>query len=402
MRIIFLSLVQIDSLDEQGIYQDLLRIFFEEGHSITIVCPVERRKSISTRFIQKDGVNILQVKTLNVQKTNLFEKGLATISLNFLFKRAIQIHISNNSFDLILYSTPPITLTGLIKYLKKSNEAKTYLLLKDIFPQNAVDMGMIHKNGLIHQYFIRQEKQLYKISDRIGCMSSANVEYIKYNNPEIPESILEINPNSIDLSKVQGIRQKHENVLARFDIPENKTLFLYGGNLGKPQGVSFLLDLINESATACPEAHFIIVGSGTAYSMLKKWFNFKAPLNATLIKVLPKEQYDELAACCDIGLILLHPNFTIPNFPSRLLTYMANKMPVLCMTDGVSDIGPLAEKNNFGKWCLNGDLKTSLELIIFFITNKNQRIAMGQNSYNYLLKNFDVRFSYEKIMSLLN
>lgn len=400
MRIIFLSLVQIDSLNDQSIYHDLLRTFFEEGHSLTIVCPVERRTGISTRMIKKPGIHILQVKTLNLQKTNLLEKGLAIISLNYLFKRAIKSHLSNNSFDLILYTTPPITLTGLIEYLKNNNKAKTYLLLKDIFPQNAVDMGMIRKNGFIHQYFSRQEKKLYKLSDRIGCMSLANIDYIKYHNPEIPDSILEVNPNSVDLTRIEKIRIDKKDVLDRFGIPLNKVLFLYGGNLGKPQGLSFLLLLIKESAIACIQAHFVIVGNGTEYSMLSDWFSKYAPRNATLIKALPKNQYDELASCCDVGLILLHPNFTIPNFPSRILTYMAYKMPVICMTDSVTDIGPIAEKYNFGKWCLNGDLRRSVQLVITFATSKDYRTAMGQNGYDYLFNNCNVKFGYQKIISL--
>lgn len=400
MNILFISLVQIDSLEDRGIYHDLLRVFRKEGHQVTVICPVERRTKLPTRLMSKEGFTVLQVRTLNVQKTNLIEKGIATVSLFFFFKQAIKRYLSNKRFDLILYTTPPITLTRLISHFKKNNKAKTYLLLKDIFPQNAVDMGMIKGGGLLHQYFKWQEKKLYRLSDRIGCMSPANVAYLKTHHPEISRRKLEVNPNSVELSQFEGKRVDRRSLLSHFGIPENKALFLYGGNLGKPQGVSFLLNIISAASITTPDAFFVIVGDGTEFGHLNGWFKEHKPSNAILIQYIPREKYNQLASNCDIGLILLHPDFTIPNFPSRLLTYLEYKLPVFCMTDPVSDIGPIAEENNFGKWCLNGDLSRALELVDFFTKNRHTGIQMGKNGYDYLTRYYDVNLSYLKIISL--
>lgn len=400
MHLIFISLVQIDSLDDRGIYHDLMRVFRNEGHSVTVICPVERRSKLRTRLIVQGSFSVLQVRTLNVQKTNLIEKGLATITLNFLFKRAIKKYLSYVCFDMILYTTPPITLTGIISYLKRKNKAKTYLLLKDIFPQNAVDMKMIKEGSLLHSYFSWKEKKLYQLSDRIGCMSPANVAFIQSHHPEIPQSKLEVNYNSIEPRSVEFKRTDRKPVLDEFHIPEHKVIFLYGGNLGKPQGLSFLLEIITASSASCPDAYFVIVGDGTEYRYLKNWFNRFSPSNASLIQKLPREQYNDLASHCNVGLILLHPDFTIPNFPSRLLGYLESKMPVLSITDPVSDIGPISEENHFGKWCLNGDLQKAIELITYFTLNRDTRIQMGENGYDYFVKNYDVRLSYNKVIGL--
>ncbi|BDQ13349.1 glycosyltransferase family 4 protein [Sediminibacterium sp. TEGAF015] len=401
MDILFISLVQIDSLKDRGIYHDLLRVFHKEGHHVTVICPVERRTKLPTRVISTDGFTVLQVRTLNVQKTNVIEKGIATASLDFLFKRAIKKHLSSKKFRLILYATPPITLTCLISYLKMKNKAKTYLLLKDIFPQNAVDMGMIKGGGLLHNFFKWQEKKLYRLSDMIGCMSPANVAYLKSHHPEISRRKLEVNPNSVEINHSEDKKVDRNSILSFFDIPENKVLFLYGGNLGKPQGIPFLLKIISSASITSPDAFFIIVGDGTEFEYLNIWFKHNKPSNAILIRYIPREEYNQLASNCDIGLILLHPDFTIPNFPSRLLTYLEYKLPVFCLTDEVSDIGPIAEEYNFGKWSLNGDLSRALELVSFFIKNRQAAIQMGKNGYDYLIRNYDVNLSYLKIISLL-
>ena len=87
----------------------------------------------------------------------------------------------------------------------------------------------------------------------------------------------------------------------------------------------------------------LIIGSGTEQKKVNTWFDLHAPSNAILINELQKNQYDFVLHKCHVGLIFLHPDFTIPNYPSRILSYMEHKMPVICATDEVTDIGRNAE-----------------------------------------------------------
>lgn len=398
-RVIFISLVQINTLEERGIYQDLLRQFALNGHEVTVVCPVERRTGLPTRVIKENAASILQVRTLNVQKAPIWEKGIATLSLNRVLKNAIRQHFANSTFDLILYATPPITITGLVNWLKNRSRAKTYLLLKDIFPQNAVDMGMFGRKSLLHTYFKRKEQKLYELSDRIGCMSPANVQYIGKHHLTI-SSKLEENPNAIDLTKINGAVIDRVSVFQKWSIPAHAVVYLYGGNLGKPQGTTFLLHLITE-AEKLSNAYFLIVGDGTDYPKLKEWFDINQPSNAKLIQRLEKVDFDELAACCDIGLILLRKEFTIPNFPSRLLTYLENKMPVLAITDTASDVGAIAERVGFGKWCMYGEKEIALSQIYSLANNVEMRKHMGEVGFAYMKEHYDVKLSYNKIIDFV-
>ncbi len=398
-RIIFISLVQINTLEERGIYHDLLRQFTLNGHEVTVVCPVERRTGLPTKIIKENRVNILQVRTLNVQKACKWEKGIATLSLNWVLKNAIQKNLANSTFDLILYATPPIIITRLIYWLKNRNSAKAYLLLKDIFPQNAVDMRMFTNKSLLHTYFKRKEQKLYVMSDRIGCMSPANVQYICRHNPAIASRVEE-NPNSIDLTKINRLALDRVAEMQKWGIPAEAVVYLFGGNLGKPQGTTFLLSLIAE-AKRLPNAYFLIVGDGTDYSYLKKWFDQNQPNNAKLIKRLTKVAFDDLASCCDVGLILLRKEFTIPNFPSRLLTYLENKMPVLAITDVASDVGAIAERSGFGKWCMYGEIEDALHQISYLTNHVDMRKQMGENGFNYMKEHYDVTLSYKKIIDFV-
>ncbi len=399
MKVLFLTMVKINSFNERGIYTDLLRKFHIEGHEVFVVCPIERREKRPTHIIKENMGTILNIKTFNLQKTNLAEKGLGILSIEFQYLSAIKKYYKNEKFDLILYSTPPITFSKVIKYIKKRDGAYSYLLLKDIFPQNAVDMKMIKYNGMLHKIFKIKEKKLYNLSDTIGCMSPANVDFILTHNPEIESSKVEVNPNSIDPIIFDYSEEQKLVIRQKYGVPFNKKVLVYGGNLGKPQGLDFLLKTIETSSNE--DVFFLVIGDGTEFDKLDSWFTKHAPINAKLLKRLPKEDYDILLASCDIGLIFLHPNFSIPNFPSRLLSYLEMKMPVIAATDSNTDIGDIIEMAKCGFKVLSGDTKKMNQVIAELIDNNKIEI-MGNHAWSLLQSNYVVDYSYQLITNKIS
>ena len=393
-------MVKINSFSDRGIYTDLLRKFYEEGHDVYAVCPLERREKKKTEIRKEKQGTLLNVQTLNLQKTNIVEKGFGTLAMEYQFLAAIKKHFSDVKFDVVIYSTPPITFSKVINFIKKRDNAYSYLLLKDIFPQNAIDMKMLKKNGILHKMFVKKEQKLYAISDTIGCMSEANKKFIIQHNPTINPEKVEINPNTIEPFIFNQSLEQKQAVKVKYNLPLDKKIFVYGGNLGKPQGIDFLLDTI---AAAINEAvFFLIVGTGTEYNRVLKWFqNFK-PKNAILLAGLPKQDYDLLLNACDVGLIFLHKDFTIPNFPSRLLSYLEMKMPVIVATDANSDIGDVVESNHCGYKVISGDnikMKTAINKLL---SNEEDYNKMKENAWNLLQKDYLVSRSYSLIKAKIN
>ena len=116
-----------------------------------------------------------------------------------------------------------------------------------------------------------------------------------------------------------------------------------------------------------------------------------------MIEELPRNEYDSILKQCHVGLIFLHRDFTIPNYPSRLLSYMEYKMPVLCATDKITDVGTDAMDNGYGYWCQSGDLKKFKEYVLLLAENKGLRSRLGSNAYKYLTSKFNVDVSYKTI-----
>lgn len=367
-----------------------MREFTKRGNDVYIASPTERRFGKPTHLIELDHCQILKIRTLNIQKTNVIEKGIGTLLLEYQFDKAIKKHWGNIKFDLVLYATPPITFNKVIENVRRRCGCCSYLMLKDIFPQNAVDLGMMREGGLLHRMFRKKERRLYEVSDRIGCMSPANCEYVLKHNPEVDIAKVELCPNAIEPVEIPKLsEEERKSTLAKLDIPTDKTLFIYGGNLGKPQGLDFLLKVIDANEQRS-DSFIIVVGSGTEYPKIERWFNEKNPSNAKLMAALPQHEYDSLVRACHVGLVFLDPRFTIPNFPSRLLSYLENSMPVLLATDCCTDVGLIAEREGFGLWSESGDLKKFMSNIDKITATNDVILQMGKRGEEFLRSTYTV------------
>lgn len=402
MNVLFLTLLDFESITQRNIYTDLLTEFARQGHRLYVISPVERRRGQPTRLIRDGDTTILKLKIGNTQKTNLIEKGISTLLIEPTFIHGIRKYFSDVRFDLVIYSTPPITFCKAIEYVKKREGAETYLLLKDIFPQNAVDMGMLRTTGikgLIYGFFRWKEKKLYELSDRIGCMSKANVDFILRHNPQIDPAIVEECPNSIRVEDKSTNPAERRRIREKYGIPLNKKVFLYGGNLGRPQGIPFLMECL-KSQKDNQDAFFLIVGDGTEYGALEHFVTGSGQDNVKLMRSLPKEDYDTMVGACDVGLIFLDHRFTIPNFPSRLLSYMQSKLPVLACTDPNTDIGRVITGGGFGWWCESKDVDGFRACVNLAMAADGA--SMGEKAFEYLNDHYSSRRSYEIIMGSCN
>lgn len=405
MNILFLTMSSgFANVEARGIYTDLMRKFRDEGHDVYIICPNERRTGKHTELNVTGKIHCLGVRTLNVTKTNIIEKGIGQLLLERQFKSALKKYYGSLRFDIILYSTPPITFNKVIKYAKaiSGERSLTYLLLKDIFPQNAVDLGLMKTTGLqglLYKVFRNKERELYRISDWIGCMSPANARYVIEHNPGIDSTKVELAPNSIEIvSSGIDFKESNRKILEKYGLPADKPIFIYGGNLGLPQGIPYLIECLEANSNR-KDCHFLVVGSGTYYQKLEDWYESQTPDSVTVLNGLPKVEYDQLVRACQVGLIFLDYRFTIPNFPSRLLSYLENRMPVICATDPNCDMGTIAEDNHFGYYAPSNSVDAFTASVDKMLASDMER--MGERGYEYLKANYSVDNTYNSIIKHL-
>lgn len=385
MNIVFLTLGYPKNPKDKNLYTDLMKSLKELGNTVTVYRQNEERKGIHIEII--DGIKIINVYTGRITKTSFIKKGINLLLIKKRFIRAIKRNTQVN-FDVLLYSTPPITFAGIISILKKHYKCTTYLLLKDIFPQNAVDLQLMKKVNPIYLYFRKMEKILYKQSDLIGCMSPENVNYLLHNNSFISDSKVHISPNCLIPS----------NDIIPPEKQDSKLKLIYGGNLGKPQGIDFLLLCMNEIENY-ENINFTIVGSGTEYSKIENFITNNNIKKTKLISYLPNSEYIRLLSTNDMGMIFLDERFTIPNFPSRILDYANNWLPVFAVTDTVSDVKQQICDKGAGVWIKSGDITAFKNTLTWLLENKNKIPDMKKHIYSLLKDNYNAMLEAKNIIS---
>lgn len=392
-KVIYLSLRFPHVNKSSDLYFLLMDEFIKEGHDVLIVAPTQDRKS--AELVVESGMKVLRVPTPQLFGKSKIVKGVSNLLLPVLFKRALKKHKILLDFDLIIIPTPPITLIDVALWIKKKSGGKLYLILRDIFPQNAVDLKLMSPNGLIHSYFKKKEIKLYKESDSIGCMSPANVTYIKKHNPFLEGSKLHLLPNWENPYVPED--SNDENAIRKKYGLENKIVAIFGGNIGLPQKMENIINL----AKNCQELEdllFLIIGGGTEQNKVEEMIRSMNLKNVVFKEGLQKVEYTKILRLADIGLISLSEDFTIPNFPSKVNSYYALKKPVLASVDVHTDFGVIQEKINCGFWSEAGDTTAFKENLLKLYNSKALRVELGENGHDYMVKNLLPSHAYNSVI----
>lgn len=396
MRICFLTLAYPLDLSERNLYSDLFDEISARGHDVIVFRPDENKLSGDSIETKRANVSVITVPTGRITKTGKIVKSINMALLERRYRRAIKKHLKK-PVDLVVYSTPPITFVNLIRKLKEEMNCSSYLLLKDIFPQNSVDLGLIPEKGVLHEMLRHKERALYQISDRIGCMSPANVQYLLAHNDFIESSKVHENPNSIKASEGQKASDGQSSILKNIAIPANALKMVYGGNFGLPQGVDFILEALRALADR-DDVYTVLVGDGTEFDKISRFIQNEKIANAHLLKFLPKPDYIELLMHMDVGLIFLDHRFTIPNFPSRVLDYMDVGLPMILATDPNTDIGTIITQAGAGLWCESNDVASFLKCVDTMRQDASFRMSTGKASRQLLMDRYTVSPSADIIL----
>lgn len=389
MRILFLF--QIFDFEKSTIYLDLVKECKSRGHAVSLIAGTsDTTKPLGV--VDVEGIRTIYMRLPNQFGAGSSKKALIQMSIPGRIKQLLKDGFNKDKFDLIVYPTPPITLAPVLKYCKKHyKDAITYLMLKDIFPQNAVDLGMFSDSSPIYKYYRRLEKRLYSYSDRIGCMSEANIEYIKKHNPEIPDKKLEYFPNT---AAVHALPEPHTDATANKD----ELRIVFGGNMGRPQDIEGLLAGIRSCGehSEFGNVSFYFIGDGSESRKIEEFVSTYSPSNFTYSHQMPRDEYEQLVDSADAGLISLSASFTIPNFPSRLLPYMQKAKPVLAVVDEATDIDTcITEEAHCGYAVSSGSPEAFMDGIRWLQTNKANLPELGMNGRRYFEQYFNVGVSVD-------
>ncbi|BDY13530.1 glycosyltransferase family 4 protein [Hydrogenimonas cancrithermarum] len=360
----------------------------KEGHEVTVVTPApgsKRKKSVDTL----DGITIYRFKSGRIKNVNKVERAINETLLSRRAWQAFKEEFTREPHDLIVYYSPTIFWSPLVERLKKLWHAPSYLILRDIFPQWAVDQGLIREGSLVEKYFRHFEKRNYAAADTIGLMSKKNLEWFRKEMKA--KAATEILYNWAENSPVDatGLYRKRLGL-------EKRVIYFYGGNIGHAQDMMNIVRLAKKMQKYT-EAHFLLVGAGDEVEKVQNAIVEQNLTNMTLLPPVSQEEFKRLLAECDIGLFTLHKNHTTHNFPGKLLGYMVQSMPILGSINAGNDLKEIIESAGAGYVTINGEDERFFENAVKLL-DEERRERMGKNALRLLHDTFSVEAAAAKIV----
>jgi len=365
--------------------------FVSRGHTVTVVTPspdLTNRIEIS----ELDGVVLCRFRSGEIKNVSKVKRAINETLLSYHAWRAYKAYFQQHPHDLIIYYSPTIFWGCLVARLKKLWGAKSYLVLRDFFPQWVIDNGMLTAKSPITCYFRFFEAINYRAADTIGIQSPKNLLWFsKTCTVKKPLDLLYNWAADEPVPESSGYYRQKLGL-------ENKVVYFYGGNIGHAQD---MMNIVRLARAMLPEekAHFVLVGAGDEVELVRHSIDEHHLNNMTLLPPVSQDEFKKMLAEFDIGLFSLHRGHTTHNFPGKLLGYMVQEKPILGSVNPDNDLQDVVEQAKAGLVTINGNDIGLLNNALRLLHDADLRKSLGTNSKQLLSDVFSVQAAANKILA---
>ncbi|MEZ8724202.1 glycosyltransferase family 4 protein [Vibrio pomeroyi] len=357
----------------------------EQRHEVTVITPHFEREQSGFIEDSLDGVSVWRFYSGQIKDVPKVKRAINETLLSFRAWSAIKEKVNTDTFDGVVYYSPSIFFGSLISKLKKRCHCNSYLVLRDFFPQWAIDSGLMRKGSAIGRYFRFFEALSYRQADTIGVMSEKNLEIFNSNTEQqYPTTILRnwANLTPHDLSdKASSLRE----LLGLND----EVIYFYGGNIGHAQDMANLMRLA-KNMQCFDKAHFLFLGQGDEVKLVNNLMKEWDLTNCSYLPSVSQYEFKDILAQVDVGLFSLSAQHSAHNFPGKLLGYMVQSLPILGSVNEGNDLMDLVNTSGAGFISVNGDDALFFENAIKVQNNFELRRQIGAAGYKLLEKEFSV------------
>lgn len=367
------------------LYYELGRAFVRRGHEVTVVTGTPRYnvhkgqvREVTGRVVQ-DGMTVIRCKVPNLDRTSKIARGLEHLWVAYAFARA-----DVGRPDVALVYSPPLTLALSARWHWVKRQIPFILNVQDIFPQSAVDLGVL-RNRLLIWMFEALERQAYGWASIVTVHSSGNAEHVRRQSRG--KAYVEVLPNWVNTEEI--VPGPRDNAFRRqLGVPEEGVLVSFAGTLGYSQD----LDIVLDAAARMQDdgVYFAIVGDGVEKERLRQRAAALQLSHVMFLPMQPKERYPEVLAASDICLATLKPAVRTPVVPSKILSIMASGRPVLAAMDLAGDAPDLIGEAQCGVCVQAGDVDGFAAALRRLASDKELRAQMGERGRAYAVDHLSV------------
>lgn len=396
--VVLLTTKYAENKADAWLTNELAYSFRDDGYRMCAVVFSWLRDDPKSSVKEIDGVKVIRIRLFDFFYTTGF---IGTALKVFLFPYWARIVIKRHvkQCDLLIANTPCVTIVGLSNFFRRNYKSKSYLVLWDFFPFYLKDLGVI-RNKLFFNFFRGLESRMYRSFDRIGCMTKGNIGFLLENYSGVDKARVEILPLWAKIKAVPEIDRF--NVRAKYNLPQEPVIAVYGGAMSIVQELDNLLDLARLSLRSTDGVYFLFIGRGTERDRLEAKAAAEQLTNVIFLDYVPREEYQDVVQACDIGMISLSSKLSVPSFPSKSVDYFKVSLPILASLDAVTDFGKILQEDIMaGFSVVAGDSVRLHEKLMLLASDSALRKRMGEAGRQYYEEFLTVENAKEKIISIL-
>lgn len=324
--------------------RDLSIEFARQGHAITVMIASPGLLSPWT-LEDIEGVQILRLRAPATRDMGHVRRAIGELLMPFaMLWNLRRSPLKDVRLDAVVWYSPTIFLGPLAGFLKWRSRCKSYLIIRDIFPEWALDMGLLRR-GPVYTFFKAVARYQYSVADVIGVQSQGNQAYfVDWLRKKIGRRIEVLHNWLADRPAKECSIQISQTTL------HGRKIFVYAGNMGVAQGIDALL-LLAAALRESPEVGFVFVGRGTEFERMQSAIQDQGLNNTLLFDEIDPDEIPALYAQCHIGMVALDPRHKTHNIPGKFLSYMLAGLPVLANVNSGNDLVKLIESEGVGRVC---------------------------------------------------
>jgi len=328
--------------------RDLSREVIRQGHELTVLLP--NAEQFNPWVLENfDGVQVLRLRAPHTKDISYVRRVLAEFFMPHAMLRAYrQSPLAFKRWDGVIWYSPSIFHGPLVNSLKRDSGCKSYLIVRDIFPEWAVDMELMSR-GLLYRFFDSVARYQYSVADIIGVQTSGNLVYFEKWKQDTRRK-LEVLQNWL-----YEPAQKRCSIRVSDTPLAGRKVFVYAGNMGVAQGMDIVLGLAKRLSSR-QDVGFLFVGRGSKKSCLMETSKKYRMSNVLFFDEIDPDEIPDLYSQCRVGIVSLDQRHKSHNIPGKFLTYMQNGLPVLANVNQGNDLVNLIQSWKVGQVCESNNL----------------------------------------------
>lgn len=374
--------------------RDLSREFARQGHELTVMLP-NSEQNCPWIMEEMDGVKVLRLKAPKIKDVGYVRRTFGELLMPFAMLRQLRKSpLAFERWDGVIWYAPSIFHGPLAKTLKNRSKCAGYLIIRDIFPEWAVDMGLMGR-GLPYRFFDAIARYQYSVADIIGVQTPGNLGYFRKWSGQ-PGRKLEILQNWLEKpAKVPcSIRIENTKLAGR-------KVFVYAGNMGVAQGMDIILDLATKMQDR-PDVGFLFVGRGSDAARLKARAINDQLENVIFYDEIHPDEIPDLYSQCSVGIVALDPRHKSHNIPGKFLTYMQSGLPTLANINAGNDLANLIRNEQVGQVCESNQIADLQLLAEKLLAQISTDPGMSERCRGLFDREFAVEKTVKQIVSALS